>query len=458
MRIRSVRWRITALAVVISAVVLGACAVAVVLVMRAELIDNIDGSLSQRADEVAAAVAADPARPLANRDPEDRFAQVLDGEGNVLLATDNVAGLPTIVGLPDGSRAFITHTEPAVDEDPLRVMIRRFDTDGGLQYVVVGESVDDINETVRSLVLALLVTIPIAVAVLGAMVWWLVGRTLEPVSRIRREVDVIGLGELDRRVPSPGTGDEIDELATTMNAMLARLEESAGRQRRFVSDASHELRTPLARMRSTIEVELAQTDDQRSESSLESTCRSALDEVVAMQDLVDDLLLVARNDTGGARRESKLVDLDVIVDEEVRQVRPASNIRIDMTRVSAATVTGDASQLARVRPQRAHQRRSPRGEPGRAHARGARGRGVAGRRRWARDTGRRSAAGVRAFRTARRSAHPGRRRRRSRAGDRPRRRRRTRRHDRGRGFADRRRPCGGHPAGGRSPPHETTAC
>jgi len=147
MRIRSVRWRITALAVVISAVVLGACAVAVVLVMRAELIDNIDGSLSQRADEIEAAVAADPARPLANRDPEDRFAQVLDAQGDVLMATDNVAGLPAIVGLADGSRAFTTHTEPAVDEDPLRVMIRRFDTDGEVQYVVVGESVDDINET-----------------------------------------------------------------------------------------------------------------------------------------------------------------------------------------------------------------------------------------------------------------------------------------------------------------------
>jgi signal transduction histidine kinase len=348
MRIRSVRWRITALAVVISTVVLGACAIAVVLVMRAELIDNIDGSLSQQADEVEAAVAADPARPLANRDPEDRFAQVLDVEGDVLIATDNVAGLPAIVGLPDGSRALVTHTEPTVDEDPLRVMIRRSDAGGEVQYVVVGESVDDINEAVRSLVLALLVTIPIAVAVLGAMVWWLVGRTLEPVSRIRREVDAIGLGELDRRVPSPGTGDEIDELATTMNAMLARLEESAGRQRRFVSDASHELRTPLARVRSTIEVELAQPDDQRSESSLESTCRSALGEVVAMQDLVDDLLLVARSDTVGAPRESRLVDLDVIVEEEVRQLRSTSNVRIDMARVSAATVTGDASQLSRV--------------------------------------------------------------------------------------------------------------
>jgi signal transduction histidine kinase len=195
---------------------------------------------------------------------------------------------------------------------------------------------------------ALLVTIPIAVAVLGLMVFWLVGRALEPVSRIRREVDAIGLGELDRRVPAPGTGDEIDELATTMNAMLGRLEQSAGRQRRFVSDASHELRTPLARVRSTIEVELSQPDGLRSQSSLESTCRSALVEVVAMQDLVDDLLIVARNDTTDSHAAHKLVDFDVVVDDEVRQVRPGSNIRIDMSRVSAATVIGDRAQLARV--------------------------------------------------------------------------------------------------------------
>ena len=60
MRIRSVRWRITVLAVLISALVLGACALAVVLVMRAKLIDNVDGALAQQADEVEAAVMAAP--------------------------------------------------------------------------------------------------------------------------------------------------------------------------------------------------------------------------------------------------------------------------------------------------------------------------------------------------------------------------------------------------------------
>ena len=77
MRIRSIRWRITALAVVISALLLGVCAVAVVAVMRAKLIDNVDGSLSQQADEMEADVAASPPIPLPNRDPEQDDQQRL---------------------------------------------------------------------------------------------------------------------------------------------------------------------------------------------------------------------------------------------------------------------------------------------------------------------------------------------------------------------------------------------
>jgi signal transduction histidine kinase len=212
----------------------------------------------------------------------------------------------------------------------------------------VGESADDISEALRSLIVALAVTIPMAVAVLGGMVWWLVGRTLRAVQRIRREVDAIGPAELDRRVSAPCTADEIDDLAMTMNSMLARLEQSAERQRRLVSDASHDLRTPLTRMRSTLEVELTQPADRRTTQSLERAARSTLDELNGMQDLVDDLLLVARLDSGIAARDPALVDLDVIVDEEVRKLRPISPVELDMAAVSGATVLADRSQLARV--------------------------------------------------------------------------------------------------------------
>jgi signal transduction histidine kinase len=95
-------------------------------------------------------------------------------------------------------------------------------------------------------------------------------------------------------------------------------------------------------------VELTQPIEQRSVEALEMTCRSALDDVVRMQDLVDDLLVVARHDAGHAAGVDELVDLDVVVDEEVRTLRPMTPIRIDVTGVSGATVLGSESELARV--------------------------------------------------------------------------------------------------------------
>ena len=152
---------------------------------------------------------------------------------------------------------------------------------------------DDIDERIRVLAVALAVVIPLVTALLAAVVFVLVGRTLRPVERIRREVAAIGPGELDRRVPQPPGSDEIARLATTMNTMLDRLDTANRRQQRFVADASHELRTPLARIRTELEVDLShpETADER------ATSRSVLDEVEHLQRLVDDLLVLARSDS-----------------------------------------------------------------------------------------------------------------------------------------------------------------
>src|SRR6185503_8240790 len=112
----------------------------------------------------------------------------------------------------------------------------------------------DVQRSVDALTRALVVGTPLLVAAVGAMVWWLVGRALRPVERLRAEVDAISHSTLDRRLRPPGSHDEIDRLARTMNGMLDRLEASAVEQRRFVSDASHELRTPLSTIRAALDV------------------------------------------------------------------------------------------------------------------------------------------------------------------------------------------------------------
>ena len=334
------------IAAAIAAAVLLVVGVALVVVVRGELYENLDRSLDQRAADVDIATRTESAPMIMTSDPEDHFAQVLDASGRLIAATGNAEDLATAWPLPDaGTTTFTTDSLP-IEDDAYRVLVRVSDDGGVRRYTVVGENIDDLRDTIRTLVATLAILFPVALAALAAAVWWLVGRTLRPVDDIRAEVDAIGLQQLDRRVPAPGTGDEVDRLAATMNEMLDRLEVAAAQQRRFVADASHELRTPLTRMRTQLEVDLRSgvVDHER-------TLRSVLDDTVEMQQLVDDLLFLARRDAIGAGAgvvPAMTVDLDVLALDEARAVRDESTVEIDTSGVGAAAVPGSESDLRRL--------------------------------------------------------------------------------------------------------------
>jgi signal transduction histidine kinase len=209
----------------------------------------------------------------------------------------------------------------------------------------VAGRLDDVHDSTAALGGSLMLAVPLSTAVLAGIVWWAVGRALRPVEAIRARVDRITGAELDQRVPEPATTDEIARLARTMNRMLARLQESAERQRRFVADASHELRSPLARMRTELEVDRAHP---RSADPV-ATSASVLAEAVNLQRLVDDLLLLARGDAGALAPGDRLpVDLDELAEGLVRQVRGDGGVHIDASGVRPAQVAGDRAQLRRA--------------------------------------------------------------------------------------------------------------
>ena len=96
--------------------------------------------------------------------------------------------------------------------------------------------------------------VPALVLVVGAMTYVLTGRALRPVEQIRRRTSQISDADLDTRIDVPTTGDEVAELARTLNGMLDRLHAASQAQARFVADASHELRTPLAAVRAELDI------------------------------------------------------------------------------------------------------------------------------------------------------------------------------------------------------------
>jgi signal transduction histidine kinase len=333
----SLRFRVTALAALAVLAVLSAAGAGLTITHRAALLDSLDESLAERADAIAQRLRL--GEPVEPRDlPTDDVAvQVVAREGSVLAASP---------GLADVRRWSQTPATTTVSDGEMpgggsaRVLAARVDA----ATIYVAGSLEDVEGGVRALVRSLLAIVPIATAVLAALVWWLVGRVLRPVEAIRAEVDRISASHLDRRVPEPPTTDEVARLAHTMNAMLERLSRSTERQRRFVADAAHELRSPLARIRAQLEVDAAHPGS----ADLAVTHASVREQALALQRLVDDLLLLARGDAGALAVHSRLVDLDDVVERAVRERRGRGTPPIDTRRVRPVQVSGDEAQLARA--------------------------------------------------------------------------------------------------------------
>lgn len=186
----------------------------------------------------------------------------------------------------------------------------------------------------------LLLVVPLLVLLVAAITWWAVGRTLTPVDAITSRAREITATNLEQRLPVVRQHDEIGRLATTMNAMLARLQAAQDRQRRLTSDASHELRSPVAASISQLEVALAAEPD----GVWAGTARTVLREQRQLAHLVEDLLALSRLDE---RRAVSLrdVDLDDVVLSEAS--RPHLVLVRPVVR-EPARVLGDAALLTRA--------------------------------------------------------------------------------------------------------------
>lgn len=165
-------------------------------------------------------------------------------------------------------------------------------TETGPSTVFVASSLEDVNEALTQAGSLALVALPVVVAALVAVMWALVGRALAPVEAIRREADEISGQDLHRRVPEPPTRDEIGRLARTLNHMLDRLETASNRQQRFVADAAHELRTPITSVRAQLET----AHDSPRSIDWTAVATDVLEETTRMQQLIDQLLVLAGAD------------------------------------------------------------------------------------------------------------------------------------------------------------------
>jgi signal transduction histidine kinase len=353
LRPRRLRTRVTIVAGVVAFSMMSIAAFAMLAYSHRQLLDAVDVALDESVTEVSRDLGVSFRRGRA-RGPiqleaiaigarvEDsaRSLQLIDDSGDVLLASRPLAGEPALV---DPARQVHDGGFSTVDGQDERYRVASTELDDGVT-LVAAYSLADLDESLRTQRRALIIGIPLLSGLLSVLIWIVLGRALEPVEKIRRQVAAIEHDELDRRVLVPERSEELAALATTMNEMLGRLDNAAQRQDRFISDAAHELRSPLTGLRSQLEVNIAHPD--AAESATSQT--TMLSEAIRMQNLVDNLLVLARIDHGELNLVRVDVDLDDLVIDVADQLRRTSPLEVDISHVSAARVRGDSTQLRRV--------------------------------------------------------------------------------------------------------------
>lgn len=286
------------------------------------------GMLTESAGQPARVheVSPGPAAPSFVR--LDRLVQIVDADGSVLARSTNLgaANLPApsalMARLAAGETVF--ETLHGYGEEPVRMVSVPVQGHGPKRVVQVAGSLDDVNNVVQSagvLFVVLGVALVLAVGAAGAL---LTRRVFGAIDDVVQQARRIGEASLDKRLPHPGTRDEIGRLVDTLNEMLGRLEHAFEAQRRFTADASHELRSPLSRLRTELEVALRRPRDA---AEYVEALRSCMEEVERLTLLVEELLVLARLDAGQERGPIETVTLNRLAEEAVRRVEPVARER-----------------------------------------------------------------------------------------------------------------------------------
>ncbi|HEX2911487.1 MAG TPA: ATP-binding protein [Chloroflexia bacterium] len=217
--------------------------------------------------------------------------------------------------------------------------------------LILGSSREEQQTTARKLLLVLLITIPITLLISALGGYWLASRAMQPVRLISRTARQMGQNDLSKRF-NLRRQDELGELATTFDQMLARLESAFNRQKQFTADASHELRTPL----SIIRLEAEQALEERVARTLNENRQAwqiIKTESEHMSRLVNDLLTLARADSGGVTLNYEELDLSELALEVVERFqnyagRNGVNLHMAQEELEELPVRGDYLYLNRM--------------------------------------------------------------------------------------------------------------
>lgn len=270
---------------------------------------------------------------------------VIGADGAVLAANWN--------GLPLNDRSTLTRSEPQTwttdtGASAWRVRTQPYTFGAKTLVLLVAAPLSDVYRERREVQEAMIIGIPIVLLLAAGGGLWLASVGLRPITAMAQRASRIPLAGLDDLGES-NRSDELGQLATAFNGLVARLRAALQTQRQFMADASHELRTPVSVIRSAADVTLSR--ERRDDSEYREALTIVRGEAQRVGTLVEDMLVLARADAGGYPLRPISLYLDELVDECRRAVDVLAqerSVRICSPALPEIPARGDEDLLRRM--------------------------------------------------------------------------------------------------------------
>ena len=211
--------------------------------------------------------------------------------------------------------------------------------------LVIGLNQQEVEHELNQVRAAFLLTLPVALFLVGLGGWVVAGRALHPLKTIADTAERVTARGLDQRIPESGESPEASRVIQVLNRMIDRLEASFRQATRFSADASHELKTPLTVMQGELENALQAAMPGSAEQQLFS---NLLEETQRLKTITRSLLLLAQADAGQLKLALETVDLSAEMEsmiEDARVLAADSRLQFDVRLEPQVRVEADHALL-----------------------------------------------------------------------------------------------------------------
>jgi len=328
-------------------------------ILRHNLYDLVDDGLESQVEDLKSFLGTQkPDATIAKLQEEVNETYAIEHSGDYLELFADTGDLiyrspfleahPELVLPPDQIRRPVSRSRRAEGRH-FRFAFEKFNLNGHVYSVEMGIPADDAVETLHLFSSYLLMFAPGLLLLAAGVGYWMSRRALSPVDALVRTAREVGGANLSSRLQKLETGDELQRLSDTLNEMLDRIETAFLRVTQFTADASHELRTPVSLIRTEAELALRRS---RGEAEYKESLRHILLEAERTTALIEQLLALARADSGREALHLQTVDLRqtlVTVVDGWKQVATIRDLQFSANLdAQNAFVLGDETLLRRL--------------------------------------------------------------------------------------------------------------